>query len=72
VRGTRTGAATALALLVNIQRDADDNGKSGDKESKSIKSNKRTRVAIGGPGPLCLRGALSYAQPLVLPQFAHL
>ena len=34
VRGTRTGAATALALLVNIQRDADDNGKSGDKESK--------------------------------------
>jgi hypothetical protein len=34
VRGTRTGAATALALLVNIQRDADDNGKSGDKGSK--------------------------------------
>jgi hypothetical protein len=31
VRGTRTGAATALATLVNVQRDADDNGKSGDK-----------------------------------------
>lgn len=34
VRGTRTGATTALATLVNIQRDADDNGKSGDKENK--------------------------------------
>ena len=34
VRGTRTGAASALATLVNIQRDADDNGKSGDKDSK--------------------------------------
>lgn len=32
VRGTPTGPATALATLVNIQRDADDNGKSGDKE----------------------------------------
>ena len=31
VRATPTGAATALAMLVNIQRDADDNGKSGDK-----------------------------------------
>lgn len=31
VRGTPTGAGTALAMLVNIQRDADDNGKSGDK-----------------------------------------
>jgi hypothetical protein len=34
VRGTRTGAATALATLVNVQRDADDSGKAGDKESK--------------------------------------
>jgi hypothetical protein len=32
VRGTPTGIGTALALLVNIQRDADDNGKSGDRE----------------------------------------
>ena len=31
VRGTPTGVGTALATLVNIQRDADDNGKSGDK-----------------------------------------
>lgn len=32
VRATRLGAATALAMLVNIQRDADDNGKSGDRD----------------------------------------
>ena len=30
VRGRPTGPGTALATLVNIQRDADDNGKSGD------------------------------------------
>ncbi len=30
VRATPTGVGTALATLVNIQRDADDNGKSGD------------------------------------------
>ena len=34
VRGTPTGVGTALALLVNIQRDADDNGKSGDHDDK--------------------------------------
>ena len=32
VKATRLGAATALAMLVNIQRDADDNGKSGDRD----------------------------------------
>ena len=32
VRATPTGATTALAMLVNIQRDADDNGKSGDRD----------------------------------------
>jgi hypothetical protein len=32
VRATRLGAGTALAMLVNIQRDADDNGKSGDRD----------------------------------------
>lgn len=32
VRATPTGAGTALATDVNIQRDADDNGKSGDKD----------------------------------------
>ena len=31
VRATPTGVGTALATLVNIQRDADDNGKSGDR-----------------------------------------
>jgi hypothetical protein len=31
VKGTSTGPGTALATEVNIQRDADDNGKSGDK-----------------------------------------
>jgi hypothetical protein len=34
VRGTPTGPASALATLVNIQRDADDNGRSGDKEQE--------------------------------------
>ena len=33
VRATPMGATSALAMLVNIQRDADDNGKSGDKGS---------------------------------------
>jgi hypothetical protein len=33
VRGTPTAPGAALATLVNIQRDADDNGKSGDKEN---------------------------------------
>ena len=32
VRATPTGVGTALATLVNIQRDADDNGKSGDRD----------------------------------------
>lgn len=32
VKATPTGVGTALATLVNIQRDADDNGKSGDKD----------------------------------------
>jgi hypothetical protein len=32
VKATRLGAATVLAMLVNIQRDADDNGKSGDRD----------------------------------------
>ena len=32
VRGTPTAVGSALATLVNIQRDADDNGKSGDKD----------------------------------------
>ena len=32
VRAARLSAAAALAMLVNIQRDADDNGKSGDRD----------------------------------------
>lgn len=38
VRATPTGAAAALATLVNIQRDADDNGKSGDNEKGNGKN----------------------------------
>jgi hypothetical protein len=33
VTGTPTGVGTALATKVNVQRDADDNGKSGDKDN---------------------------------------
>jgi hypothetical protein len=35
VRATRLGASAALAMLVNIQRDADDNGKSGDRDDEN-------------------------------------
>jgi copper chaperone CopZ len=35
VRATPLGASAALATLVNIQRDADDNGKSGDRDDEN-------------------------------------
>jgi hypothetical protein len=48
VRATPTGVGTALATLVNIQRDADDNGKSGDRDDADGDGNRDGGNGRGG------------------------
>lgn len=50
VRATRLGAGTALAMLVNIQRDADDNGKSGDRDDDDDDADNDNRSGNSGSG----------------------
>jgi hypothetical protein len=50
VRATPTGVGTALAMLVNIQRDADDNGKSGDHDDDEDDDSNRSGGNSGNGG----------------------